>query len=88
MSEDRLLRATLKEVGATASLRVYIDSVLREMKISDRAHITQGLPTQSCPDEDLLKNSSRNRLRCHKDCIPKKYQFLGHKEIVTMKENS
>lgn len=67
LSGYRLLRAILSDVGATASLRVSEDARVRAVKILYSAQTTQGSPTWTCSDVDLLKNSSRNRLKCHKD---------------------
>lgn len=67
----KLLRAILKEVGATAFLLLPVDAMFRAMKISYKAHKTQGSPTWTCSEKDLPRNSSRNRLKCHKDWMTK-----------------
>lgn len=45
LSGYKLLRAILKELGATASLRVSVDAMLRAVNISNNAQTTQGFPT-------------------------------------------
>ena len=63
----RLLRAIRRDVGATASLLESFDAVSSAVKISYNAQTTQGLPTWSCSDLDLPRNSTRKRLKCHSD---------------------
>jgi len=45
LSGYKLLKATLREVGATASLRMSADAMLKAVKILYSAHAMQGSPT-------------------------------------------